>query len=81
MWCLLQIAHAQVVAKGDFAAVVVFLSGKDAEQRAFACTVFGDEANVLPFSHGKGNIIEEHKVSDAYGEMLYIEIGCHFLCK
>ena len=26
--------------EGDVAAVVVFLSGKDAEQRAFTCTVF-----------------------------------------
>ena len=78
--CLLQIADAQSVATDDASFVVGIPTGKYAQQRRFSCSVFGNEADVLPFTDGEREFVEQDAMPDALRQSHHFEVWsivCH----
>ena len=67
---LLQIAHTQVVAVSDGAAVVLVIVGYDAQQRRFSKSVFGNQAYLVALVDAEADVLEQHIHPKRLGQIL-----------
>ena len=74
---LLQETDAQVVAPNDGTALVALMSGEDRHERWLARSVLGNQSHLLSFGDRKRNILKQDPRSEALGQVLNVQVGCH----
>ena len=78
---LRQVAHTQVVAIDDGAAVGGVLAGQDVEQGTLSGAILGDEPNFLALGHAEGDATDDDIGTKRLGQVLDLQITSHILKK
>ena len=75
LWCLLQVSDTKPVAPHHLPRVGAVLSAQYVQQRALACPVACDKADLLPLCHTERYVVEEGLVAHSARQTLHLQIG------